>query len=147
MAIIKLLRVIDSEGFGMYRNYQSKISLANYVFGTSELVDFDQHPLPTDDYPIFEVLGYCWSETTYKDWKFAFLNRSQFFKWVYDPQWRRYMDDLDAKLLVITINSDNCLIGRYQVMYNPEKIIETKEFRVTDFDSCDNFRDIETYLK
>lgn len=126
---IELLRVIDINGFGMYRPAEG-LSLAQYIFSTCpEYIDYNMHPLPQEDYKI----GYYVEDMD--QYKFAFLDRNQYLRWIYDPQWRKDIDDLGGKLLIVEVDKKDCIIGNYQVLYKADKVISTKEIKATCFDN------------
>ena len=147
MSIVKILRIVDCNGEGLYRSYTGDgITLAKYVFSTASEVDFYYHPTPSDDMGLYELVGYDFAFSNYSKWKFGFEHQLQFMRWVYDPQWRKDMEDLGGKLVVITIDEQSIRRGSYQVIYDPEKVIESRSFSPACFDNKELRLEIEEYL-
>ena len=140
---MKLLRVVDKNGDGMYRNlssYEHCDSLAVQVFHTDDYSD--NHPNPSDD-----IALYNWSIKTFIDHcYFAFGNEKQFLQWIYLPEWRVEMDKLGAKLLVISVPKASCFIGDKQAVYKKADVTEIKEFQITSFDNPELAVEIRKYL-
>jgi len=143
MSVSKILRIVDINGQGMHR--AGGTSLAERVMYNSWIsVDNSKHPLPFDDKSLWE----WWVDTeSMEDCLFAFSDRDQYLRWVYDPQWRKEFENLGAKLLVISIDEGDHCKGERQAIYKRAEVIAVKEFSPYAFDDPILEKEINDYLQ
>lgn len=133
MASVKLLRV-EREGKGMYRTLWNDCDIP---------YDDSRHPSPHEDTP----LSRWWMNVSTTDSLFAFGSPQQFLQWVYDPEWRYKMQELGGELWVYQIESDGCVIGEKQAIFNINSVLSKRAFPITSFDDPTLRPVIEGYLQ
>ncbi|MDX1532795.1 MAG: hypothetical protein R3230_01160 [Nitrosopumilaceae archaeon] len=161
MAKIRIYRVVDSDGCGMYRpkTGADKDSLWDMAIKVRD----HNHPTVDDDFTFMRniddyiknnkemfsnpsetldkiyhsrstirILKYFYDGFDYHryyEFVFGFLNKRQYLKWVYDPQWRYSMNSYGGKLQVWEVEESKVLVGDTQVIFfemDAELVAEVK---------------------
>lgn len=131
--MITILRVVNSNSKGMY---QFVLELSGSIWGeaTDHADDDILHPLPCTDMNIQMKDIVDRTNTSMSDLRFGFLDKRQFLRWVYDPDWRKAMDALGGRIQMIKIDPAWVAYGDEQVAFLLDNVTEIEEVPVTYFD-------------
>lgn len=119
--VLRIFRVVDSNGKGMYTGslpyydedgYLCYRSLWEAACMKNEFSPI--HPDPQDD----GIHDFDWS------WLFAFQSMDTLQKWIYKSVWIETMNDLGARIICFTVVDDRVICGGTQCVFDPNWAIQ-----------------------
>lgn len=114
--MVKVLRVENSEGIGMYacRIWDEKLhSYPRYIY---EMTEASNHPNPLEDAALFPT----WVEIGYEDrskWNFGFVDLAQLRNWIYRQSWRDELKKHNFMISIYEVDTKNFHAGDTQCIF------------------------------
>ena len=124
MAKMKIWRLEDSEGAGVYRggNYYLKATWDD----DEDCNNVNRHPTPHND----DALGFYDIHSSIRyDYIFGFTSLSQMHQWVYRAKWRRALTNMSIQLNCYEVDSEHVRRSPFQAIFNKNyaKLVESRK--------------------
>lgn len=114
--MVKVLRVENSEGIGMYACRIWDKEMGSYPRYTYEMTEASNHPNPLEDAALFPV----WVELGYKNrskWNFGFVDLAQLRNWIYRQSWRDELKKYHFMISIYEVDAENFHAGDTQCIF------------------------------
>lgn len=134
---MRFFRLETMDGDGIYRSYRQQESY--WSMCCTGIYDPHRHILPQEDHSLMDAIRD--SEYLIPNLHFGFLNKDQYFDWVYNPEWRTAFHDHGVYLSEYEIPDECLFVGDTQVCFIKEKatLIERHSPLVYDEDCGDEY--------
>lgn len=141
---MQVIRMVAPNGRGIY----DQCFWSEYCGG----VDWENHPLPEDDGkfvsditrfifvpeildrleeyygPNYKLTNMAFTTRIFEaktmNLLFGFVNRDQYLRWMYDPQWKEALDNAGCVLKIFDVPDEFCIVGDSQVVFLEDKATE-----------------------
>lgn len=148
---------LEIQGGGIFRaDYVDKDGIEQHgvwfnAIGCPDVTEI--HPTPSeDDFLADQLIDYLdeydelgsWRHHEYYQDKrifkldsallFGFLDKRQYLRWVYDPEWRHLLTDHGVELVVYQVDEDHVCEGDAQIVFNSHRASVVDRLKPNHFD-------------
>lgn len=126
-----IYRIERADGHGMYCSEpREKSPWAQATGGAQD----KNHPIPWESDQLMQMYRAKRHIKDFNEYIFGFKDKRQLLRWVYDPQWRRNLDQLGVTLCVYKVDARHVCFDDNQVMFIRDKAVKVEELLVSHFD-------------